>query len=50
VLVDPTGVEHARPDLQILVDPVMTTAPDDEPVEAALVDPDTLPEPELELP
>lgn len=30
VLVDPTGAEHARPDLKILMDPVVTSLPDDD--------------------
>lgn len=49
ILVDPTGVGHARPDLQILPTPVATTAPDDVTASPAGAD-EAFPEPELEIP
>jgi DNA invertase Pin-like site-specific DNA recombinase len=50
VLVDPTGAEHARPDLQILLTPTITVIPDDTPPpSSAPASGDTsLPEPELD--
>jgi site-specific DNA recombinase len=49
VMVDPTGVEHPRLDLQILKDPLVTVAPDDVAPFASELDQAPLPEPELEL-